>query len=126
MKKGDKSGGSDQFFTQSAINFLAACIYFFSKYEGGKYSSVPHVLSFLNHSYKDIFNTLFSEPELVFLLSPFKSAYVTEAFPQLEGQIGTLKIFTSRLATKETFWVFSGDDCNLCAVFKNTCIKDRS
>ncbi|QEM04955.1 type IV secretion system DNA-binding domain-containing protein [Mucilaginibacter rubeus] len=113
MKKGDKSGGSDQFFTQSAINFLAACIYFFSKYEGGKYSSFPHVLSFLNHSYEDIFNTLFSEPELVSLLSPFKSAYVTKAFPQLEGQIGTLKIFISRLATKETFWVFSGDDFNL-------------
>jgi len=113
MKKGDKSGGSDQFFTQSAINFLSACIYFFSKYEGGKYSSFPHVLSFLNHSYEDIFNTLFSEPELVSLLSPFKSAYVQKAFPQLEGQIGTLKIFISRLATKETFWVFSGDDFNL-------------
>lgn len=113
MKKGDKSGGSDQFFTQSAINFLAACIFFFSKHEGGKYSSFPHVLSFLNHTYEDIFNTLFSEPELVSLLSPFKSAYVLKAFPQLEGQIGTLKIFISRLATKETFWVFSGDDFNL-------------
>jgi len=31
----------------------------------------------------------------------------------LEGQIGTLKVFISRLATKETFWVFSGDDFNL-------------
>jgi hypothetical protein len=113
MKKGDKSGGSDQFFTQSAINFLAACIYFFSKYEGGKYSSFPHVLSFLNHSYEDIFNTLFSEAELVPLLSPFRSAYLAKAFPQLEGQVGTLKIFISRLATKETFWVFSGDDFNL-------------
>src|ERR1700744_3950332 len=113
MKKGDKSGGSDQFFTQSAVNFLAACVYFFSKYGGGKYSSLPHVLAFLNHSYEDIFNTLFSEPELVSLLSPFKTAYVAKAFPQLEGQIGTLKIFISRLATKETFWVFSGDDFNL-------------
>jgi hypothetical protein len=113
MKKGDKSGGSDQFFTQSAINFLAACIYFFSKYKDGKYSSFPHVLSFLNHSYDDIFNTLFSEPELVPLLSPFRSAWVSKAYPQLEGQIGTLKIFISRLATKETFWVFSGDDFNL-------------
>lgn len=120
MKKGDKSGGSDQFFTQSAINFLAACIYFFSKHEGGKYSSFPHVLSFLNHSYEDIFNTLFSEPELVSLLSPFKSAYVTKAFSQLEGQIGTLKIFISRLATKETFWVFSGDDFNLKISDKST------
>jgi uncharacterized membrane protein len=120
MKKGDKSGGSDQFFTQSAVNFLAACVYFFSKHAGGKYSSLPHVLSFLNHSYEDIFNTLFSEPELVSLLSPFKTAYVAKAFPQLEGQIGTLKIFISRLATKETFWVFSGDDFNLKISDKDT------
>lgn len=28
LKKGDKSGGSDQFFTQSAVNFLSSCIYF--------------------------------------------------------------------------------------------------
>ncbi|MBT2560134.1 type IV secretion system DNA-binding domain-containing protein [Pedobacter sp. ISL-68] len=113
LKKGDKSGGSDQFFTQSAINFLAACIYFFSQYQGGKYSSLPHVLSFLNRSYEEIFKTLFSEPELVSLLSPFKSAFMAKAFDQLEGQVGTLKIFISRLATKETYWVFSGDDFNL-------------
>lgn len=113
LKKGDKSGGADQFFTQSAINFLAACIYFFARHEKGRYSSFPHVLSFLNCTYEDIFNTLFSVPELVPLLSPFKTAFHTKAFNQLEGQIGTLKIFISRLATKETYWVFSGDDFDL-------------
>ncbi|WP_207423785.1 type IV secretion system DNA-binding domain-containing protein [Desertivirga brevis] len=113
LKKGDKSGGSDQFFTQSAVNFLASCIYFFSKYEQGRYSSLPHVLAFLNCSYEEIFHTLFSEPELSSLLSPFMTAYRARAFEQLEGQVGTLKIFISRLATKETFWVFSGDDVNL-------------
>ncbi len=113
LKKGDKSGGSDQFFTQSAVNFLAACIYFFSRHEDGKYSTFPHVLAFLNLSYEDIFSTLFSEPELNSLLSPFMTAYRAKAFDQLEGQVGTLKIFISRLATKETFWVFSGDDFNL-------------
>jgi len=113
MKKGDKSGGSDQFFTQSAINFLSACIYFWSHYAGGKFSSFPHVLAFLNHSYDDIFSTLFTEPELISLLSPFKSAYTLKAYDQLEGQIGTLKIFISRVATKETYWIFSGDDFDL-------------
>lgn len=113
MKKGDKSGGSDQFFTQSAINFLAACIYFFSKFEDGKYSSLPHVLAFLTCSYEEIFNTLFSNKELTSLLSPFVSAFKAKAFDQLEGQVGTLKIFISRIATKETFWVFSGDDFEL-------------
>ena len=113
LKKGDKAGGSDQFFTQSAINFLASCIYFLSKYDGGKFSSFPHVLALLNRSYEEIFNTLISEPELRSLLSPFMTAYHAKAFDQLEGQIGTLKIFISRLATKETFWVFSGNDFDL-------------
>jgi hypothetical protein len=113
MKKGDRGGGSDQFFTQSAINFLAACIYFMSRYEDGKYSSFPHVLALLNRSYEEIFKTLFTQPELVSLLSPFVSAFNAKAFDQLEGQVGTLKIFISRLATKETFWVFSGDDFDL-------------
>jgi hypothetical protein len=53
-------------------------------------------------------------------LSPFRSAYLEKAFPQLEGQVGTLKIFISRLATKETFWVFSGDDFNLKISDRNT------
>lgn len=113
LKKGDRSGGSDQFFTQSAINFLASCIYFLSKHADGQYSSLPHVLALLNRSYEEIFNALVSEPELKSLLSPFMTAFHAKAFDQLEGQVGTLKIFISRLATKETFWVFSGDDFNL-------------
>jgi len=113
LKKGDKSGGSDQFFTQSAVNFLAACIFFFSRYEDGRYSSLPHVLAFLNLSYEQIFTVLFSNGELSSLLSPFMSAYKAKAFDQLEGQVGTLKIFISRMATKETFWVFAGDDFEL-------------
>ncbi|RYZ16229.1 MAG: type IV secretory system conjugative DNA transfer family protein, partial [Sphingobacteriales bacterium] len=113
LKKGDKAGGSDQFFTQSAINFLAACVYFLSKYENGRYSSPPHVLALLNCTYEEIFNTLFTEPELASLLSPFVSAWRAKAFDQLEGQVGTLKIFISRLATKEVYWVLSGDDFDL-------------
>lgn len=113
LKKGDKSTGSDQFFTQSAINFLAACIYFFSKYDNGKFSTLPHILAFLNLSYDEIFTVLFSKEELASLMSPFMTAYKAKAFDQLEGQVGTLKIFISRMATKETFWVFSGDDFNL-------------
>lgn len=113
LKKGDKSGGSDQFFTQSAVNFLTACIYFFSKYENGRFSTLPHVLAFLNLSYEEIFDTLFSNEELNSLLSPFQTAYKARAFEQLEGQVGTLKIFISRLATKETFWVFGANDFEL-------------
>lgn len=115
LQKGGSSsgGGSDAFFTQSAINFLSSCIYFFASLENGKYSDLPHILSFMNRSYQEIFDTLFTNEEIGSLLSPFKTAYDNKAFDQLEGQIGTLKIFLSRLATKESFWVFSGDEVEL-------------
>jgi traG family protein len=110
---GSGGGGSEQFFTQSAVNFLASTIYYFATYENGKYSDLPHILAFMNRSYEEIFDTLFTNEELVSLMSPFKSAYENKAFDQLEGQIGTIKIFLSRLATKESFWVFSGDEVQL-------------
>ena len=115
LQKGGSSGGggSEQFFTQSAVNVLASTIYYFATYENGKYSDLPHILAFMNRSYEEIFDTLFTNEELVSLMSPFKSAYENKAFDQLEGQIGTIKIFLSRLATKESFWVFSGDEVQL-------------
>ncbi|WP_176763221.1 type IV secretory system conjugative DNA transfer family protein [Riemerella columbipharyngis] len=114
QKGGSSAGGSsEQFFTQSAINFFSCVVYFFATYENGKYSDLPHILSFMNKSYQEIFDTLFAHEELESLLSPFKSAYENQAFDQLEGQVGTLKIFMSRLATKESFWVFSGDEVEL-------------
>lgn len=114
LKKGDSGGGgADQFFTQSAINFLACAVYFLAKYQNGCYSSLPHLMAFLNRSYEEIFTAMLTNEELPSLLSPFMSAFQKRAFDQLEGQIGTLKIFISRLATKESFWVFSNDDFNL-------------
>lgn len=115
LKKGEKGsgGGSDQFFTQSAINFLASAIYFLAKHEDGKYSTLPHLLAFIAQPYEKIFKHLFSMIELHSLLSPFYSAFQKGAFDQLEGQIGTLRVNISRLATKETFWVFSKSDFDL-------------
>ncbi|WP_276496842.1 type IV secretory system conjugative DNA transfer family protein [Pontibacter litorisediminis] len=113
LRKGDRASGAAQFFNQSAVNFLASCIYFLSRHVGGRYSSFPHVLSFISLSYDQIFDALFSEPELESMLSPFATAYRHKAFEQLEGQIGTLKINIGRLATKETFWILSGDDFDL-------------
>lgn len=113
LKKGDTGGGSDQFFTQSAINFLASAVYFLAKHENGRYSSMPHLMAFLNLSYEDVFTAMLLNPELNSLLSPFMSAHSRKAYDQLEGQVGTLKIFISRLASKESFWVFSKNDFSL-------------
>ena len=114
LQKGDKgSGGNSDFFKTSAVNLLAASIYFWSRYENGKYSDLPHVLAFLNQEYDVLFKVLFSEPELKSLVSPFEAAYKSGAVDQLEGQMASLKVQLSRLATKESFWVFSGNDFNL-------------
>ncbi|TPE39720.1 TraM recognition domain-containing protein [Pontibacter mangrovi] len=113
LRKGDRAGGVAQFFNQSAVNLLASCMYFLSRHDGGRYSTFPHVLALLNLGYGELFETLFSEPELESLLSPFATAYRHKAFEQLEGQVGGLKVTVGRLATKETFWVLSGDEVDL-------------
>ena len=161
LQKGKREGGggSDQFFQTSAVNFLAACIYFFVNYERepynengkrlyaekaqdketkfwkptgvvrdkkggeivqpaywlGKYSDMPHILSFLNEGYKTIFEVLETDNEVAPLLGPFQSALKNKALEQLEGMLGTLRVYTSRLATKESYWIFhkDGDDFDL-------------
>lgn len=79
----------------------------------GRYSDMPHVLSFLNHSYEEIFEVLETDLEVYPLLASFVTAYQNKAMDQLEGMIGTLRVQISRLATKEAYWVFSGDDFDL-------------
>ena len=160
LQKGKKEGGggSDQFFQTSAVNFLAACIYFFCNWEKepydkdgnmliaekvqdkqtlrmiptgrvfdkmgnevepaywlGKYSDMPHILSFLNESYQTIFEVLETDNEVAPLLGPFQTALKNRAMEQLEGMIGTQRVYTSRLATKESYWIFhkDGDDFDL-------------
>lgn len=82
-------------------------------YWKGQYSDMPHVLSFLNHDYQEIFEVLETDPEVYPLLGPFMTAFKNKAMEQLEGMIGTLRVQTSRLATRESYWVFSGDDFDL-------------
>lgn len=160
LQKGKKEGGggSDQFFQTSAVNFLAACIFFFCNYRKepyddrgrmlvaeryedketgrkiatgrvfdaaghevtpaywlGKYSDMPHILSFLNEDYNTIFEVLRTDNEVAPLLGPFQTALKNKAMEQLEGMIGTLRVYTSRLATKESYWIFhrDGDDFDL-------------
>ncbi len=139
LQKGKKEGGggSDQFFQTSAVNFLAACIYFFCNYKKqpydangnqlypemkpeylmvhdpeiqgssmvmtrlkptgvvyadaartkavepaywlGKYSDMPHILSFLNQSYQTIFEVLQTDNEVAPLLGPFQTALQNKA-----------------------------------------------
>lgn len=115
LQKGQQSGGggSDDFFKKSSENYLAAIIYFFTRYDNGRYASMAHVLTLLNMDYQTQFDVLMTNKEIQPLLAPFMTAYKNKAMDQLEGMIGTLRVECSRLATKEAFWIFTGDDFDL-------------
>ena len=85
----------------------------------GKYSDMPHVLSFLYKDYNTIFQVLETDPECLPLLGPFMTAFHNKAMEQLEGMIGTLRVQISRLATKEAYWIFhkDGDDFDISSQY---------
>lgn len=161
LQKGKKEGGggSDQFFQTSAVNFLAACIYFFVNYErepydaGGKklYAEkrqdpqtkfwkptgvvrdreggnivepaywLGEILGYASYSVvperelPDDFRGAGNGQRGCSATCPFQTAFKNKAMEQLEGMIGTLRVYTSRLATKESYWIFhrDGDDFDL-------------
>lgn len=79
----------------------------------GEYSDMPHVLSFLGHGYKEIFDILMQDDRIASLMAPFKSAFENKANDQLEGMVGTLRVNAARLVSPEAYWVFTGDDFDL-------------
>ena len=79
----------------------------------GEYSDMPHVLSFLGHSYDDVFDILMQDEKIMSLMAPFQSAYQNKAMDQLEGMVGTLRVSAARLVSPEAYWVFTGDDFDL-------------
>ncbi|MDE5820928.1 MAG: type IV secretory system conjugative DNA transfer family protein [Paramuribaculum sp.] len=79
----------------------------------GEYSDMPHVLSFLGHGYKEVFDILMQDDKIASLMAPFKSAFENKANDQLEGMVGTLRVNAARLVSPEAYWVFTGDDFDL-------------
>lgn len=113
LQKSEGSKGSEQFFSESAIRLLTAAIYTLAKYENGKYSDLPHLITLVCSDYKKLFDIIFSNREVFELLSTFHSSYQNKAFDQLEGQVGTLRVFLSKLASKENYYVFGEDELSL-------------
>lgn len=79
----------------------------------GRYADLPHVLSFLMLDYSTIFEVLMRDEKVASLVAPFQTALDNKAMDQLEGMVGTLRVYVSRLVTPEAFWVLSGDDFDL-------------
>nr|WP_321411521.1 type IV secretory system conjugative DNA transfer family protein [uncultured Carboxylicivirga sp.] len=102
-----------EFFSESAVTFLAAVIWFFKRYEQGRFCTLPHVIELLQLDYDDLFAIMSTESDVANIINPFVNAHLRGASEQLEGQLGSLKIAISKIITSEIYWICSGNDFTL-------------
>ncbi|SET06312.1 Type IV secretory system Conjugative DNA transfer [Draconibacterium orientale] len=102
-----------EFFSESAVTFFAAVIWFLKKYKNGEYCTLPHAIELLQLEYDDLFEVLSQEKDVVNIINPFINAHKRGANEQLEGQLGSLKIAISKIISKEIYWICSGNDFSL-------------
>jgi hypothetical protein len=102
-----------EFFSESAVSFFAAVIWFLKKYRNGIFCTLPHAIELLQLDYVELFELLSTEKDVVNVINPFVNAYNRKAFEQLEGQLGSLKIAISKIISPEIYWICSGNDFSL-------------
>jgi len=102
-----------EFFSESAVSFFAAVIWFLRKYRNGQFCTLPHAIELLQLDYDDLFTVLAQEKDVANIINPFINAHKRGASEQLEGQLGSLKIAISKIISPEIYWICSGDDFSL-------------
>ena len=102
-----------EFFVDSPINLLAAVIWFLRQYEQGQCCTLPHAIELLQLSYEDLFIVLKTQPEIAALISPFLDAYQDDVMETLVGQISSVKVPLSRLASPDFYYILTGNDFTL-------------
>jgi hypothetical protein len=100
------------FFPESAKNLTAAGIWSLRIYEKGRYCSIPHLIEFLSMDTESIIKCLVAlkDNSLSNVIRPFEEALRDEAFEQLQGQMGTVRIAMSRLTSPSVYWILTEDD----------------
>ncbi len=102
-----------EFFSESAVSFFAAVIWFLKKYNNGRFCTLPHAIELLQMDYDDLFAVLEQEKDVANIINPFINAHKRGAHEQLEGQLGSLKIAISKIISPEIYWICSGNDFSL-------------
>ena len=111
IKKGADNG--DDFFKESATNFLGLVIWFLRIYKGGIYCTFPHVIEMMSQDYKKVFPILSSYPEMESQMAAFMGAYEGGAQEQLQGQLATAQVPIVKFISPKLYWVMSGNDFSL-------------
>jgi hypothetical protein len=101
------------FWVESAVNFVAALIWYLRHYKGGIYCTLPHVIELSKMEYELLFALLEQEPSLSSLADPFIQAYRNESKEMLEGQLASAKIPMARLSSPDLYYILTGNEVDL-------------
>ena len=111
------------FFVESSINYLAACLWFLKRYTDNQtanktlsttYCSLPHLIEFALQDYQTVFALLGMLPELDPLIQPLRNCVEegisTDSFDHIEGILAVTRMGLSRMANPEMYWIMTGEE----------------
>jgi hypothetical protein len=106
----DKQG---DFWSESAITFMTALIWFLRRYKGGIYCTLPHVMQLMKVEYGKLFSILQTELQIENYIDSFVTAYKYNNMETLDNQLSSLKISVARLSSPTLYYIMSGNDFTL-------------
>ncbi|MCM4162806.1 MULTISPECIES: type IV secretory system conjugative DNA transfer family protein [unclassified Arenibacter] len=104
------------FFSKSAISFVSGLIWYLKKKSeetGENICTLPHVITLSTINIEYLLEIMMREVEVRSLMIPFKDAMERQAGQQLAGQTASAQISLSMLASKEIYYIMTGNDFRL-------------
>jgi hypothetical protein len=102
-----------EFFTESAVNFFTANIWFLRRYQNGRYCTLPHLIQLMSTDYSRLFSILQSYPDIATLVHSFTEALKYNVMEQLQGQLDSARIPLSSLVSPRLYYLLSASDFGL-------------
>ena len=102
-----------EFFSNSAIAWLAALIWFFRS-EHPEYCTLPHVINTaLYPDYAHVISMLEANDQSADMVRSIATAIKNKADKQIAGVIASLQIMVTRINSPEIVWVLTGNDFDM-------------
>ncbi|PIB31463.1 type IV secretory system conjugative DNA transfer family protein [Maribacter sp. 4G9] len=104
------------FFSKSAISFTAGLNWYLkikAEETGKNICTLPHVITLSMVNIEYLLEIMMREVEVRSLMIPFKDAMDRNAGQQLAGQTASAQISLSMMATKEIYYIMTGNDFRL-------------
>ncbi len=105
----NKGKDDNSYWSKSAIGLLSSTIWFFTRYQGGRFSNLPTVIEFLTTTTdrQRLIEILSSDAESKILASNVISTM--DSPETIASQISTLQADLGAYATDEVYWVMSAN-----------------